>query len=49
MEGLLWQAHGCLGLNGQCTVANLKRLLTYLDWSAFGPKAKLMQHVYNVI
>ena len=42
MERLLRQARGCLGLNGQCRVANLKRLLTYLDLSASGPKAELM-------
>ena len=47
MKPLLRQARGCFGLNGQCTVANLKRLLTYLDLSASGPKAGLMQHVHN--
>ena len=30
VERLLGQARSCLGLNGQCSVANLKRLLTYL-------------------
>ena len=47
MEHLLRQACGCLVLNGQCTVANLKRLLTYLDLSACGPHAELMQHMYT--
>ena len=47
VERLLRQARGCLGMNGQCTVANLKRLLTYLDLSCSGPKAELMQRVYN--
>ena len=47
VERLLRQARGCLGMNGQCTVANLKRLLTYLDLSCSGPKAELMQQVYN--
>ena len=47
VERLLRQACGCLGLNGQCTVANLKQLLIYLDLSSAGPKAELMQRVYN--
>ena len=47
VECLLWQARGCLGMNGQCTVANLKRLLTYLDLSCSSPKAELMQRVYS--
>ena len=47
VERLLWQASGSLGMNGQCTVAGLKRLLTYLDLSCSGPKAELMQRVYD--
>ena len=47
VERLLRQARGCLGLNGRCTVANSKWLLTYLDLSASGPKVGLMQRVYN--
>ena len=34
-------------MNGQCTIPNLKHLLTYLDLSACGPKVELMQHVFN--
>ena len=30
VERLLRQARGCLGLNGQCTVANLKRFFANL-------------------
>ena len=48
VERLLGQARGCLGMNGQCIVANLKWLLTYLDLSCSGPKAELMQRVYNI-
>ena len=33
VERLLRQASGALGLKAQCTIANLKRLLTYLDLS----------------
>ena len=44
---MLQQAFGCLGLNGQCTVPNLKQLFVYLDLSPSGPKVELMQRVYN--
>ena len=47
VERLLWQALDCLGVNGQCIVSNVKQLLTYLDLSASGSKAELMQRVYN--
>ena len=47
VERLLRQACGCLGMNLHCTVANLERLLTYLDLSSSGPKAELMLRVYN--
>ena len=46
-ECLLRQARGCLGMNGQCTAANLKRLLKYLDLSCSSPKVELMQRVYD--
>ena len=49
MERLLYQARGFLGMNGQCTVPNLKQLRTYSDLSASGPKVELMQHVFNHI
>ena len=47
VECLLKQARGCLGMNGQCTVANLKWLLTYLDLSYSRLDAKVMLRVYN--
>ena len=36
------QARDSLAMNGQCTVANLKRLLTYLDLSYSGSDAELV-------
>ena len=47
VEHLLRQSRGCLGLNGQCTAHNLKRVLGAVGLVCSGPKAELVQHVYN--
>ena len=47
VERLIRQARGSSAINGQCTVANLKRLLQAHGLMASGPKAELIQRVYN--
>ena len=48
-ERLLRQLRGALGINGQCTVTNLKRGLMDQGLCSSGPKAKLVQRIYNYI
>ena len=49
VERLLRQLRGSLGINGQCTVSNLKRVLMNQGLCSNGPKPELVQRVYNYI
>ena len=49
VERLLRQTRGLFGMNGQCTVANLKLLLGNHGLTTSGPKVELVQRVHNNI
>ena len=47
VERLLRQLRGSMGINGQCTVSNLKKVLMQQGLCSSGPKPELVQRVYN--
>ena len=49
VERLLRQTRGLFGMNGQCTVANLKLLLGNHGLTTSGPKVELVHPVHNNI
>ena len=45
VERLLRQLRGSMGINGQCTVSNLKKVLMQQGLCSSGPKPELIQRV----
>ena len=49
MERLLRELRGSMGINGQCTMPNLKKVLMEQGLCSSGSKPELLQRVYNYI